>query len=102
MKFKTGTTILVSAIALALAGGAAGYVDNGITLVATNGATIEEIDGTSWNVTLVNDGDCNLSAAAKADGNDISGEAVATATSLDPATVIQLTLTAETPPPASS
>jgi hypothetical protein len=93
---KTGTTVLVSALALVALGGAVGYIDNAIALTANNGATVEQIDASSWNVTLINDGDTTLSAAAKADGIDISGETVAT--SGQPATVIQLTLSAASGP----
>jgi hypothetical protein len=89
--FKTGQILLVVAVAAVAAGGAAGFVDAPITLTADNGAEVTQIDETSWNVTLAA-GTTLIVGNTTADGVEITGSVVEEAG--DPATVIDLTVTA--------
>jgi hypothetical protein len=89
--FKTGQVLLVVAIAAVAEGGAAGFTDQPIALTADNGAKVEQIDATSWNVTLAS-GTTTIKGDSVADGVDITGSVVEEAG--DPATVIDLTVTA--------
>lgn len=89
--FKTGQVLLVVAIAAVAAGGAAGFIDQPIVLTADNGASIEQVDATSWNVTLAA-GTTHIQGDSVADGIAITGSVTEEAG--DPATVIDLTVTA--------
>ncbi|MDR3389912.1 MAG: hypothetical protein P4L92_22980 [Rudaea sp.] len=87
---KKGTVLIVTALALVTAG-VPGFVDGPITIAADNGATVTQTSDTTAEVTLVNDGDTNITGTATAAGTPISGAMVESAA--EAATFILLTAT---------
>jgi len=88
--YRIGQVLLVTAVALAVSG-SPGYTDGPIAVIADNGATVEQLDATSWNVTLTAAGDTTIRAGAVVDGNPIAADP-SVQTAADPATSIVLTV----------